>query len=108
MIDYELFCKIKHLHEHEKLTVAQIAAELALDPRTVRSWLAQERFRPRKSRPRASKLDPFKADIVRMLEVHPYSAAQILQRIREQGFAGGYSILKDYVRKHPAADARPS
>jgi len=97
MIDYELFCKIKHLHEHEKLTVAQMAAELALDPRTVRSRLAQERFSQRKSSPRASKLDPFKADIARMLEVYPLSATQILQRIREQGFTGGYSILKDYV-----------
>ena len=71
MIDYELFCKIKHLHEHEKLTVAQMAAELALDPRTVRSWLTQERFSQRKSSPRASKLDPFKADIARMLEAYP-------------------------------------
>jgi transposase len=97
MIDYELFCKIKHLHEHEKLTVAQMAAELALDPRTVRNWLAQERFCQRNSRPRASKLDAFKADIARMLEVYPLSATQILQRIREQGFTGGYSILKDYV-----------
>ena len=29
MIDYELFCKIKHLKEHEGLTAPQIAAELA-------------------------------------------------------------------------------
>lgn len=34
-----------------------------------------------------------------MLETHPYSAAQILQRIREEGFDGRYSIVKDYVRK---------
>ena len=80
MIDYELFCKIKHLHEHEKLTAAQIASELALDPRTVRNWLAQERFCQRKDSPRSSKLDPFKADIARMLEAYPLSATQILQR----------------------------
>jgi predicted DNA-binding transcriptional regulator YafY len=35
MIDFELFCKIKHLKEHEKLTASQIAAELAIDARTV-------------------------------------------------------------------------
>ncbi len=34
-----------------------------------------------------------------MLETHPYSATQILQRIREQGFDGGYTIVKEYVRK---------
>jgi transposase len=97
MIDYELFCKIKHLNVQEKLSATQIASELALDPRTVRNWLAQERFSQRKSSPRSSKLDPFKADIARMLETHPYTASQVLQRIREQGFAGGYSIVKDYV-----------
>jgi transposase len=61
--------------------------------------LAQHRFVPRKSPDRPSKLDPFKSSILQMLETHPYSAIQILQRVREEGFKGGYSILKDYVRK---------
>jgi transposase len=34
-----------------------------------------------------------------MLESHPYSAAQILQKIRDEGFQGGYTIVKDYVHK---------
>jgi transposase len=99
MIDYELFCKIRHLKEREGLTAAQIAGELALDPRTVAKWLAHGQFCRRKSVARPSKLDPFKKDIRRMLENHPYSAAQILQRIGEQGFDGGYTIVKEYVRK---------
>jgi transposase len=33
-----------------------------------------------------------------MLEKYPYSAAQVFQRLREQGFDGGYSIVKAYVR----------
>ena len=98
MIDYQCFCQIKHLHEQQGLSASQIAATLSLDPRTVASWLTQERFRPRKSRPRASKLDPFKAQIVRMLEKYPYSAAQVFQRLREQGYDGGYSLVKAYVR----------
>jgi len=99
MIDYELFSKIKHLKEHQGLTGSQIAAELALDPRTVSKWLAQGQFLPRKAAPRPSKLDPFKNDIVRMLEAHAYTAAQVLQRIVELGFDGGYTIVKAYVRK---------
>jgi len=98
MIDYACFCQIKHLHEQQGLSAAQIAATLALDPRTVAYWLTQERFRPRKATPRASLLDPFKAQIVRMLEKYPYSAAQVLQHLREQDFAGGYSLVKAYVR----------
>jgi transposase len=34
-----------------------------------------------------------------MLETHPYTATQIFQRISEQGFHGGYSIVKRYVRR---------
>ncbi len=99
MIDYELFSKIKYLKEHKGLTVSQIAAELSLDSRTVRKWFGQKQFRPRKATVRPSKLDPFKNDIVRMLEAHPYTAVQIFQRISEMGFNGRYSIVKEYVRK---------
>jgi transposase len=98
MITYHCFCQIKHLHDQQGLTAAQIARELALDPRTVAYWLAQEHFRPRQSSTRHSKLDPFKTAIVRMLEKYPYSAAQVFQHLREQGFGGGYSIVKAYVR----------
>jgi transposase len=69
-----------------------------MDPRTVAKWLARERFCPRKASLRTSKLDPFKAEIARLLQSHAFTAAQILVRIREQGYAGGYSIVKDYVR----------
>jgi len=98
MIDYHCFCQIKDLHAHQGLNTSQIAKELALDPRTVAYWLAQDHFRPRKSQQPPSKLDPFKAQIVRLLERYPSSAAQIFQRLREQGFDGGYSIVKAYVR----------
>ena len=98
MIDYAGFCQIQHLHEQQGLSAAQIAATLSRDPRTVASWLTQERFRPRKARQRASQLDPFKAQIVRMLERYPYSAAQVFQRLSEQGFAGGSALVKAYVR----------
>ena len=95
MIDYHCFCQIKHLSEQQGLNVSQIAKELALNPRTVAYWLTQDHFRPRKPSKRRSKLDPFKGDIVRMLEKYPYSAAQIMQRISAQGFDGGYSIVKE-------------
>jgi transposase len=97
MINYHQFCQIKDLHHTHGLKVAQIAEALVLDPRTVAYWLGQERFRPRQPTPRASKLDPFKPQIVQLLEKYPYSAAQVLQRLREQGFEGGYSIVKAYV-----------
>jgi hypothetical protein len=63
MIDYQQFCQIKDLQAREGLKVSQIAGALGLDPKTVAYWLGQERFRPRRATPRASKLDPFKPQI---------------------------------------------
>jgi transposase len=99
MIDYELYCQIKDYHDNRRLKVAQIARELHLDERTVSRWVAAEKFRPRKAAPRASKLDPYKKQIVRWLESHPYTAAQIFLRLREAGYTGGITIVKDYVHQ---------
>ena len=89
MIDYELYCRIKDYHDHRQLTVAQIARELHLDQRTVARWLAAEKFQLRQVAARPSKLDPYKKQIVRWLESHPYTAAQIFLRLREAGYTGG-------------------
>lgn len=99
MIDYQTFEQIRLLHDHKKLKVSQIAQELNLNPRTVEKWVAQPRYVPRQSSKRASKLDPFKDQIVALLERHPYTAQQILQRIQPQGFEGGYTVVKDFVRQ---------
>ena len=99
MIDYEAFCKIHDCHDRQGLTIAQTARILGLDARTVAIWLARPRFTPRRSRPRPSLLDPFKPAISKLLDTHPYSAQQIFQRLREQGYQGGITILRDYVRR---------
>jgi transposase len=98
MIDFELFARIKDCYERKGLKPAQIARELGLDPRTIAKWIQENRFRQRAPVRRPSKLDPYKASIVRMLETHPYTATQIFQRIRQEGFDGRYSIVKRYVR----------
>jgi len=98
MIDYETFCKIREYREQRGLKVAQIARALDLDRRTVAKWIAEPRFRPRQSTARTSKLDPYKSQIRQWLEAHPYSAQQVFQRLREDGFEGSYSIVKDCVR----------
>ena len=99
MIDYETFSRIKHLHLQKELTAMQIARELALDERTVKLWLAAKQFRPRKSTTRPSKLDPFKDTVVKMIESYQYTAQQVYQRIQEEGFTGGYTVVKKFVRK---------
>jgi len=96
MIDYRTWSRMQELHEQNKLNGAQIARELGLAPRTVRTWLGQP-YRPRNTARRRSKLDPFKGRIMGWLQQHRYSAVQILDLLREQGFDGGITILKDYI-----------
>jgi transposase len=99
MIDYQTFQQLRLLADQKKLKASQIARELNLDLKTVQKWIDQPRYRPRQSAPRLSKLDSYKGQIVALLERYPYTAQQILQRVREQGFAGGYTLVKDFVRR---------
>ncbi len=98
MIDYPTWIRMQELHEQDKLNAAQIARELGLAPRTVRTWLGQP-YRPRKAARRTSKLDPYKGRIMGWLQQHRYSAVQILEMLREEGFVGGITIVKDYIQQ---------
>ena len=75
------------------LNIEQIARELGHHPQTVSAWLKEPTYRQRQPVKRASVLDPYKRTIVRLLQHHDYTAAQILQRIQEAGYTGGY---RDY------------
>jgi transposase len=97
MISYETYCKIKDSREREHLTIAQIASALGIDRTTVARWLHSSRYGARKRARRNSRLDPFKGQIVRWLDTHPYSVQQIFQRLRETGFDGGYTIVREYI-----------
>jgi transposase len=99
VIDYETFSKIHDCRNRQGLTITQTARALGLHPQTVSAWSARPRFEPRRSPPRGSVLDPFKPRITRLLDTHPYSAQQIFQRLREEGYRGGVTILRDYVRR---------
>lgn len=99
MISYQLFCQIRHLAREKKFSAGQIAVELNLNEKTVEKWMARPTYQRRRTRKRSSKLDPFKRQIIGLLErYHSYSAQQILQEVRAQGYQGGYSILKEFVR----------
>ena len=99
MITYELFHKIRHLRDQDGLNISQIAGTLSLDERTVAKWIDVENYQPRKKCRRPSKLDPFKKTLQQMMVRHPYTAQQLLQNIRDAGYTGGYSILKEYVQQ---------
>lgn len=107
MIDYETYVRIRNYFTRDGLNISQISNELGLDQRTVARWTNEKRYLPRRTATRASKLDPYKNDIIQMLEKHPYSGRQVFQIIRENGFNGGITILTDYVRKIRPPKTKP-
>ncbi len=76
-----------------------VAKMLGVHPRTVRRALARGGAPPSK-RPgaRKSKLDAFKGEVDRLLKEDVWNAAVILQILQERGYAGGYTILRDYIQ----------
>lgn len=110
MIDYQTYCQLRHLRDEERLTIAQIARRLGVHRQTAAKWEKRPRYEARSAAPasrRPSKLDAFKPAVQRLLGAHPYSAAQLFTRLREQGYDGGHTILKTYVRqiRPPRAEA---
>ena len=96
MIDYATWCAIRD-GTAQHLTPRQLADRLELDIKTVRHWIDRP-YAPRARVQRVSQLDPFKGRIVGWLDAHPLTAQQVFQRLKDAGYDGGISIVKDYVR----------
>lgn len=63
----------------------------------------------RQSSARGSKLDPYKAKIEFLAREKDLTGVRILEEIKELGYDGGYSILKEYLRKiRPKPRKRPT
>ncbi len=106
MIGLETHVLLRHYFD-QGLGRSAIARLLGIDRRTLTRWLAAgeldrdldepPKYGPRPPRP--SKLDPFKAVIAQRLTDYPLlSSVRLLEEIQADGYAGGYSQLRDYVR----------
>ena len=94
-----------HNLQVEGKTVQEIAQELSISRTTVRKYLKHPEAVIRKPRPpRPSKLDPYTEQIKKWVtEDHCTNCEVIFQRLRQLGYRGGISILKEYV--HPLRPA---
>ncbi len=81
------------------MSYTEIGRRYNIDPRTAKKY-AESETRPTyiMSEAKPSKLDPYKEQITVWLEEAPYSAERILEKIREQGFDGGHSMVREFVR----------
>ncbi|NWG24652.1 MAG: IS21 family transposase [Pseudorhodoplanes sp.] len=107
MKQVELYAKVRYAVQIEGLSERAAARRFGIDPRTVAKMLAfsvppgYRRTKP----PARPKLDAFIAIIDRILaedkgrpKKQQHTAKRIFERLRdEHGFAGGITIVKDYV-----------
>jgi transposase len=82
-------------------SISEIARLTGRDRKTIRRLLREGGPKPRAQRAVASKLDPYRQYLLgRMLAEDPVSNAEVLfDEIREMGYHGGRSILREFL--HP-------
>ena len=108
-MDSELWGTIRRMRTVDKQSISAIARQLRIHRDTVRRALASEAGPPpneARGRLPAYKLDQFIRYITDRLKEYPdLTAAKILLEIRKQGYRGGYTILKEYIRELRPATA---
>ncbi len=92
--------------------IRQTANKLGHSVNTVRKVLRGQsapRRPPNTAGPRPSKLDPYRAIIRRLVLEDDLTVVLVLEELRELGYEGGYSILKNYIREfRPNTKRRPT
>lgn len=107
MLKIDQINEIHRLAGGEHWSMRRIARHLHLAARTVKKYLQAPVALPVR-RPRASKLDPFKPLITELLEQDPHApGVVILQRLEAAGYAGGHSILRQYLHDVRASRSAP-
>ena len=112
MFSVELYGRVRHACHVEGLSLREAARRFGIHRNTVRKMLAfavPPGYR-RRGPPARPRLGAFTAIIDRILEEdrsapakQRHTAKRIHERLRaEHGFAGGYTIVKDYVRERRA------
>ena len=92
---------ILELHR-QGLSVSAVARRVGTDRKTVRKYiesgLEPPTYGPRE--PRATKVAPFERYLRERLTAFPdLTGRRLLREIREHGYGGGYTVLKDFLRE---------
>jgi transposase len=100
LVGVEQWAEIRRMHFVAGLSIKEIARRTGRDRNTVRRALRSS-APPRYERaPAGSKLDPFKDEIHRLLREEPRLPGQrVRELIAPLGYAGGKTIVDDYVRE---------
>ena len=99
MLTTEQINDLHRLYWSEHWPIRKIERHLRMGWETIKKYLDMPAQTPA-GRPRASKLDPYKATIAELLEKDPSASAAVIgQRLGSLGYAGGSSILRQHVHE---------
>ncbi|WP_155400248.1 helix-turn-helix domain-containing protein, partial [Methanosarcina mazei] len=99
MLKMEEWLLIRDLYS-QGFSISKIARQTGYARETVRKYLNKKTVPEPQKRPgRKSKLDPYKPYILEKLNEGPYTASRLYREIKEMGFDGGKTIVKDLVRE---------
>lgn len=99
MIETEEYLMIRDLHT-QGLNISQISRKTGYDRKTVRTHLNNNSMPEIKERgKKESKLDPYKEYIIQKLNEAPFTASRLFREVKEMGYKGKYTIVKDFIRE---------
>ncbi|KKH72707.1 hypothetical protein DU78_15555, partial [Methanosarcina mazei] len=99
MLKMEEWLLIRDLYS-QGFSISKISRQTGYARATVRKYLNKKTVPEPQKRPgRKSKLDPYKPYILEKLNEGPYTASRLYREIKEMGFDGGKTIVKDLVRE---------
>lgn len=92
---------VKEIQElrRQGLSISQISVLSGYDRKTIRKYLEHPqlpRYGPRPKR--GSRLEPFQPYIHERLAAGVWNAVVLLAELKERGYGGGYTTVKDYLR----------
>jgi len=88
-----------HQMRKEGKSVRSISRETGLSRNTVKRYLKAQGIPEKKGRKkRGSKLDPFQKEIQEMMKLGIFNCEVIYGKLKELGYQGGKTIIKDYVK----------
>ena len=92
---------VNHICELKRqgLSISRISDETGFDRKTIRKYLQEKaipKYGPREIRP--TLLDPFKTFIDEKLKAGVWNGSVLHRLLKEQGYTGGYTAVKDYLR----------
>ena len=100
MLGLQDFLTLKELRT-QGLSYSEIARQTGFSRKTICKYIKSDAPPEAKKRsPKSSKLDDYKDYIVQRLKGYPITASKIYLEIQEMGFAGKYTLVRDFVREN--------